>query len=316
MIDTYRLCVIIPTYNRRGDLVACLSSIAHQSRLPDEVIIVDASTSLVGDEEIIYTKALAPAPLRYMLTRKAGATIQRNQGLALVHQKTTHVMFLDDDVILDGQYCKEILRVFSKKPEIIGVGGWITNPQNPPFGQKFYWLLRLFMIYGKIPGEILPSGFNTPIFIATSNEHFQTKSLEGGNMCVRLDYIRDLRFDTRYERFAGYAYLEDIDFTYTLKQKGELWVTPYAKMKHMVSPISRTREFRFGICQVFNRALFVRKHFGNRLYHWLCFIWSITGIMLTNIAMIAKGRPLDRLLGNIVGLVVTPFELPYLFRKS
>ncbi len=78
------------------------------------------------------------------------------------------------------------------------------------------------MIYGKTPGDILPSGFNTPIFTSTKQETFQTKSLEDGNMCVKIDYIRDMRFDTRFERFAGYAYAEDIDFTYTLSRKGEL----------------------------------------------------------------------------------------------
>lgn len=316
MTHLYKLCVIIPTRNRRYDLLACLRTLASQSRMPNEVIIVDASTDLCGDEEQAYATATVPVPLRYVRALRAGASSQRNQGLSLADHDTTHVLFLDDDVALAERYCEALLTTFADKPDAVGIGGWITNPQVPPFGRAFFWFLRLFLIYGATPGGVLPSGFNTPMFVAQPHHPFQTECLEGGNMCIRFEYVRDLHFDERYERFAGYAYSEDLDFTYELRKRGSLWVTPYAQMEHRVSPAARARELRFGICQVFNRALFVRKHFGSGIYHWLCFLWSMIGIMLLNIAMAGRGRPIDRFVGNVVGLLVTPVELRRLFRES
>lgn len=316
MTDPHKLCVIIPTRNRRHDLLACLRTLASQSRLPDYVIVVDASTDLCGDEEQTYVAAIAPVPLRYVRALQAGLPSQRNQGLSLTDHHTTHVLFLDDDVVLKERYCEALLTAFAEKPDAIGIGGWIVNPQAPPFGRAFFWFLRLFLIYGTTPGGVLPSGFNTPMFVAQPQQPFQTECLEGGNMCIRLEWAQDLRFDDRYERFAGYAYSEDLDFTYVLGRRGRLWVTPYAQMEHHVSPAARARELRFGICQVFNRALFVRKHFGGGVYHWLCFLWSMIGIMLLNIAMIFQRRPIERFAGNIVGLLITPVELPRLFRGN
>jgi hypothetical protein len=87
-------------------------------------------------------------------------------------------------------------------------------------------------------------------------------------------------------------------------------------MEHKVSPASRSSELRFGICQVFNRAFFVRKHFSLSAYHWLCFFWSMVGIVLLNIAMIGRGRSVERLIGNLIGLLITPIELQRLFRSE
>jgi GT2 family glycosyltransferase len=316
MGNARKLSVIIPTRNRRDDLIACLKTLACQSRLPDNVIIVDASTDLCGDEEQVYTIAVQPIPLRYVPAQRAGLTSQRNQGLTLLDHDITHVLFLDDDVMLADWYCEALLTMFDEKPDAAGIGGWITNPQLPPFGRAFFWFLRMFLIYGGTPGKVLPSGFNTPMFVVQPQSPFQTECLEGGNMCISLEHARDLRFDERYERFAGYAYAEDMDFTYELRKHGTLWVMPLAQMEHKVSPASRSRELRFGICQVFNRAFFVRKHFGLSVYHWLCFLWSMVGIILLNIAMIGRGRSVERLIGNVIGLLITPVELQRLFRSE
>jgi len=314
--STRGLCAIIPTRNRRDDLLVCLASLSRQSCLPAEIIIVDSSTNLAGDEAEVYGIAAAPVSLRYIRARRAGVASQRNQGLDLVGEDSVYVLFLDDDVVLEPDYCAEMIALLDDKPTAAGVGGWIVNPQAPPFERTLYWFLRLFLIYGNQPGQVLSSGFNTPLFVGRRSDVFRAECLEGGNMCLRRDHLRDLQFDSRYERFAGYAYGEDLDFTYALGRRGELWVTPQARMHHNVSPAARMHEHRFGICQVVNRALFVRKHFGNSLYHLTCFVWSMLGIMLLNAGMVMRGRPMDRLLGNIVGLIVAPIELRRLFRAN
>lgn len=38
-----KLSIVIPTYNREKDLIECIKSIAQQTLIPQEVIIVDQS---------------------------------------------------------------------------------------------------------------------------------------------------------------------------------------------------------------------------------------------------------------------------------
>jgi hypothetical protein len=40
------------------------------------------------------------------------------------------------------------------------------------------------------------------------------------------------------------------------------------------------------------------------------------GIVLLNIAMIGRGRSVERLIGNLIGLLITPIELQRLFRSE
>jgi GT2 family glycosyltransferase len=214
-----------------------------------------------------------------------------------------YVILLDDDVILERDYCCELVHTLERNRTIAGVGGWITNPQEAPGEAWLRWLLRFFMIYGNSPGEILPSGFNTPMFVGRSKAPFRSECLEGGNSCFRRSMLQGIWFDATFERFAGYAYAEDIDFSYAVGRRGQLLINPNARMVHSVSPAGRTNDFRFGMCQVTNRALFVIKHWGDR-YHFACFLWSMLGIMALNIGMLAAGRSPKRLLGNIVGLVL------------
>jgi hypothetical protein len=93
--------------------------------------------------------------------------------------------------MLADWYCEALLTMFDEKPDAAGIGGWITNPQLPPFGRAFFWFLRMFLIYGGTPGKVLPSGFNTPMFVVQPQSPFQTECLEGGNMCISLEHARD-----------------------------------------------------------------------------------------------------------------------------
>jgi hypothetical protein len=128
--------------------------------------------------------------------QRAGLTSQRNQGLTLLDHDITHVLFLDDDVMLADWYCEALLTMPStKSPMLLVSADGVTNPQLPPFGRAFFWFLRMFLIYGGTPGKVLPSGFNTPMFVVQPQSPFQTECLEGGNMCISLEHARDLRFD-------------------------------------------------------------------------------------------------------------------------
>jgi GT2 family glycosyltransferase len=310
------LHALIATKDRRNDLLACLASVSNQILRPASIIIVDASDP-VGDEAEVYQQAAGSLPVHYARAVRKGSASQRNQGFALVPPDAQFVSLLDDDVILEPGYLAELVTMLEHNPAIAGVGGWITNPQRAPLEYWMTWFLHLFLIYGRRPGRLLPSGFNTPMFVLNVDHPFPADVLEGGNSCLRMDAARDITFDRTFERFGGYAYAEDADYFAMLRKRGELWVNPRACMLHNVSASGRMNNLRIGIIQVWNRALFVHKHLPGS-FHQMCFFWAMLGIMLLNAGMIGLGRSPGRLLGNIVGmvLVLTGVDFPQATRTT
>jgi len=288
------LSIIIPTKNREQDLVRCLISIAHQSVKPHEIIIVDAS-----DKVSDYEKYIGEMKLIHVKAHKAGLPSQRNQGLQLVHPSSKYVAFLDDDVILEKDFFENIVNTFSQSDEIVGVGGVITNYEIPRFHKL---ILKLFLMRGKKPGSILPSGYSTVPTLREITEPIESSFLPGGLCSYRLSAIKDMQFDHEYERFTGHAYCEDLDFSYRASQKGKLIITPDAKAIHSESPTSRPDDYSYGIAQTVNRARLVKKMWGNSPFHWACFSWAMLGQIILNLAMITQGRSIKRAIGNIAGL--------------
>jgi GT2 family glycosyltransferase len=186
---------------------------------------------------------------------------------------------------------------------VVGAVGTITNWQGYPTHWLVQAVFRLFLMQGT-PGTVLPSGQIGHLDEDLKGPPFAIQWLYGGNTIVRRAAMGDLRFDPTFERFGGYAFNEDLDFSYALAKRGPMLCVPAARLVHNMSPAGRPKvDYRFGISQVANRALFVHKHLPGPV-HFACYLWSMLGQMLLNTLMIARGRSYTRLLGNIIGLAL------------
>ena len=290
-----RLSIIIPTKDRKNDLIKCLTSISHQSIKPEEIIIVDASNNINNYRNYVKKNI----KLTHIPAIKTGSSSQRNQGLEIAYQKSKYVMLLDDDVILESNFCENILKTFDLQDGIVGVGGAISN-YSISFIDNL--LLKIFLMRGKGDGKFLPSGYATVPTLSKLKTPVEADFLSGGLSCYRLSAIKGLWFDTKYEEITGHAYCEDLDFSYRVSKRGKLIITPYARAIHKESPAARPDEFSHGIAQVVNRARLVKKIWGNRPYHWTCFCWAIFGQIILNLAATTRGRSIKRVMGNIAGL--------------
>ncbi len=304
MTPASQLVVIIPTRNRRTDLHDCLVSLARQTRPPDLTIIVDSSTTMIGDEASWYAAAAAPLCTAYYRASRTGAASQRNQALACVPPAAACVALLDDDVVLEPTYLAVLEQALERDAGLAAVSGWITNPQVAPNENRTMPLLRLFGHYGTQPGQLLASGFNTPHWVNAPATLFPTETVEGGNALVRRSAIDGAWFDPGYERFSGYAYAEDLDFAQALRQVGRLAVHPDARMLHRASAAGRVDDLRMGLAQVVNRARYLKRHSARTPAIWLAYAWAMCGLALANSAQIARGRSLRRLIGNIAGFAI------------
>jgi len=122
-----KISVIICTRNRFDDFTKTLPSIAAQTRLPDELVVVDTSDEKKLEE---YLGSInMPFSVRYFHTQP-GLTLQRNHGIR--ESQGDLLFFFDDDVVLDVNYLAEVENVVANdiNHEIGAVGGKIIEKSS------------------------------------------------------------------------------------------------------------------------------------------------------------------------------------------
>lgn len=269
--------VIIPTKDRPEDFFECIDSILKQDHLPEEIIIIDQSTTPVGGKPVKAKLASLPSPpdLIYLYAPELDGLPQaRNLGVSKSSGEI--IMFLDDDVKLQESYLSEILGAFSTTPQAIGLGG-IIKPR-PALGQAL--LARIFY-HGPFKGEreiltiqhdfLKKSGFQNLIPV---------NYISGCNMSFRRSIFDNFKFD---ERLKKDALGEDMVFSYLISQNHKLFVSPKTYVFHKGSVADRLKIEKRKEAQIFFYFYFFTEYLPKDLTSYLTYIWCnfglITGIL-------------------------------------
>ncbi|MDR9458497.1 MAG: glycosyltransferase family 2 protein, partial [Salegentibacter sp.] len=115
--------LIICTFKRSEALGRLLDSVAVQSRLPDEILVIDASPD---DKTRDLLENIKLSGLKYFKVGEtdSGLTRQRNYGIRETGKEIEVVSFLDDDIILQPDYFEKLIDTYKAYPDTIGVGGY------------------------------------------------------------------------------------------------------------------------------------------------------------------------------------------------
>lgn len=306
--NSQKISIIIPTKDRPQDLVKCLESVLSQTLLPDEIVIVDASDTEKLDSSVI--AELNKKIKTIYLHTAAGLTHQKNVGAKACSGDIIFV--LDDDVILEKNFVKEIIKVFDNDSErkVAGVCGRIDNPKVK---SRHGWLVNsLLAIYSVLmrtiavvflltkagDGTFQVSGFaNHPCI---SSEAKRTEALSGGLTAWRKEILAEFKFD---ENLHGYCFMEDADFSYRVSRKYVNIYTPYAKVIHCRSPAARNKSYQIEKMLIENYCYLFKKNLPQDLKHKLAFYWALIGLGLQRILLAITGRNIGILRGLIAGLV-------------
>jgi len=243
------------------------------------VRIVDASeatdTRLVVDR---YRTGALSGRLIYQVA-KPGLTAQRNAAIRAGRSEVVH--FVDDDTVLDPHYIESILREFAADLEgtVLGVGGLITNCHRHPVSMA----KRVFLLDSPRAGRVLPSGRN-PLAVDVQSVT-EVDWLSGCSMSFRREVFEMFSFN---EQFEGYGLGEDVDFSYRVRQRGRLVLTPDARIEHLESPLNRMAMPQYTYDEIVNRARRVRARTGRLRMRW--FWWSVVGDLLA----LGRASVLDR----------------------
>ena len=114
-----RISVILPTYNRANLIGETLKALLNQSRLPDEIIVVDDG-STDNTAEVVH--AVDPK-IRLIRQENAGPAVARNRGLA--EARGEFIQFFDSDDIPASNKLEVQLRALEASGADIAYCPWV-----------------------------------------------------------------------------------------------------------------------------------------------------------------------------------------------
>lgn len=275
-----KISVIICTRNRFEDLKETLPSLITQTRLPDELIIVDSSDNQQTEKHIMSIKSTFP--IRYFHTLP-GLTLQRNYGI----QKSigNWIFFFDDDVYLNADYFAVVEKVFIEdvKHLIGAVGGKIINnsPQTSRMRFEhfiFGFMRSLFGVVGTGNGRFYFSGM--PSHPSQNKLGGFIECLSGCCMAFRREVFDKISFD---ESLAHYGLMEDVDISKrTLDAGYKIYYQPTATLIHNESPTNRLNFQKWAEMSVLNYDYLFRKNWSKDKWRWLFYYWALLGLVVVN----------------------------------
>ena len=122
--NNIKISLIIPVFNIEKYVYKCLCSVVEQTKMPDEVIIIDDcsqdKTSIICDE---FSKKYSFIKTIH-LTQNGGVSKARNVGIEVSNGK--YLLFIDGDDILSKYYVEKILDNIEKFKADLLIGNYTT----------------------------------------------------------------------------------------------------------------------------------------------------------------------------------------------
>jgi len=231
-----KISIAIPTRNRSKFLANLLRSILRQTRLPEEVIIVDDSDgyeteSLARDSHSVFLSD--GITLKYLRGNKENMSICAAKNLGIDKSSGEILFFMDDDIILHNNYISEILKIYEEYPMAKGVQGYIVNGIFEFSDFKAFLLNSIKKVFNLDHIEKNKCTFRMGLIYPQSPDRIiQCEWLHGTNMSFKKEVFTSFRFDENLKRRSiG----EDVDFSSRIHKRypHSLFMNPQAKLFHI-----------------------------------------------------------------------------------
>lgn len=285
------ISIIIPTCNRYKILKKTIEYLSKNSFFFKEIIIVDSS----DDEKKIdnnFKKKFKNLKIRIFYSNPS-ISLQRNIGLSKVKRNSKYIMFMDDDV----QFKSDSFRIMSsfiinnKKYSGIGFNLIIKDINHILEKFKKNNIFKFLGIYDPANGKVTPSGWHTKAINLKKDTLVEWLPTQA--VIYRYKDIKKIRFNLDY---GIYSYLEDLDFSYSIKKK----LIIFSKAKYSSNNIVNRNKFKFGKKEIINRFIFVKKFNLNKFKFA---IGSVILIFKNIIFIFFKVNNFFRVLGNLKGVL-------------
>ncbi len=286
-----QLSVIICTKDRCADLVPHMVSLKKQTRLPNEVIVVDASVRDAGLIQELLKTYDSTFDKTFYIRALPGLTKQRNIGVKASEGEI--IFFFDDDTVLEPEYIEKIMEVF-ERDEDGQIGGAIGRIKGVSSSKRWgiQWLQKWFYLASSGDGCFKASGL--PTWPHWSDKGTNVEAVSGCQMSFRKRIIEKNPFD---ENLSEYCYMEDDDIGYRVSRHYKIRYVPDALCEHRASPSSRLKRRAVARMLVVNQYYLFRKNISSQ-----SLTYPLAMSFLGHILLSIRLRDWQGLLGTIDGI--------------
>ena len=261
-----KFSIIVPTRNRKKQLIELIKTINLEDKNLNELIIVDSSDKSLEFEIVSINKKI-----NYFFTDIRSASIQRNIGVKKISSYSRYVFFLDDDVKPDSDYFNSLLSTI-KQSKAIGASGIALEPtlNSRTRNIRFISILKkLFLLDSKIGGSLLKSAVNIPVQgnLKAGVNLYSTDWLIGCSVW-EISVFSKINFPSN---FFGQSLGEDVLFSARASKFGELIVNSNIILQHDMCNVERpnkTDHYKMWIRNRFIISKELKLSTLNIMYHW------------------------------------------------
>ncbi|MGI4808004.1 MAG: glycosyltransferase family 2 protein [Janthinobacterium lividum] len=129
-VDRRRVSVVICTRDRAEELRRCLSSLEQQTRVPNEIIVVDNASKDTRTRAVTLA-----AGVHYVREDRSGLDIARNTGAQAARGDI--VAYTDDDVHLHPRWLERLTAAFDA-PDVMVVTGLVLPAELATQAQRYF----------------------------------------------------------------------------------------------------------------------------------------------------------------------------------
>lgn len=249
--------VIILNWNTRDMLADCLDTvIKNVGNLTLKLIVVD-NASTDGSQTMLQQRF----PQVHLISNQTNVGFARgnNQGMAVSQGR--YALLLNSDAFITPGSLEALLQLADTQPRAGIVGAQLRNADStfqasytpfPNLWQEFMILSGLGrLVYDRWYPSRGPEEAKGPQVV---------DYVEGACLLVRLEAFRD----TQGLDEGFFMYAEEVDWCYTMRQKGwQVWYQPEAKIIHLGGGSSQGRRTQRESDLYRSRLRFFRKHYGD-----------------------------------------------------
>jgi GT2 family glycosyltransferase len=206
---TCKTSVFIPSYNRPGHLLRCLESLAAQTLLPDEVLVVLQEEDGVTKDAV--EGFLKRSPFRLEVIYNSERGIVSSENLALSRAAGDIICLIDDDAVAPKNWLSRHLS-FYRDSRVGAVGGPADNyfPDGHLYPRHAKTPVGRLSWYGRLDGNMYDHPADWRQRPSAEVDH-----LVGYNLTVRREAFRSFE-----QRLKPYWQLFELDLCCQVRSRG------------------------------------------------------------------------------------------------
>ena len=301
--------LVVPTYQRPGDVLDLLDALDRIPDPPGEVVFVDGSRDERTAEALAARRGAAAHRFDLAYVRSApGLTRQRNVGIDASTRE--FVFYLDDDCRPEPGYFRGIRDAFRQDAsgKLGAVCGSIVNEMGKPMSLR--WKLRMFL--GLVPRRLASGRYDetaTSVPRATVAPFQGLRDVDmvpGGAVAYRRSVLQESRFSLFFD---GYAQGEDLEMSLRIGRHWRLAWCGDAHVNHFHAAGGRPDSFAKGRMEVRNRDFIRRRYRPKRSLLANARFWAdIAFVFACDLGYALMKPPRSAHLRHAVGVLAGAFE--------